>query len=101
MARATKDEQVFTNCTTGGPVFAYVKNGKITRLEPLQLGPDDAKSWVIEARGKKFSPPRIARLSSYTLAERSRIYAPNRILYPLKRVDFNPKGDRKAKNRGK
>ena len=100
MARATKDEQVFTNCSVGGPVFAYVRNGKITRLEPLQLGPDDAKSWVIKARGRKFSPPRVARVSPYTLAERSRIYAPNRILYPLKRMDFNPAGDRKAKNRG-
>ena len=50
------DEQVFTNCTTGGPVLAYVKDGHINRIEPLRLGPDDAGSWTIEARGKKVFP---------------------------------------------
>jgi len=94
-------EQVFTNCTTGGPVFVYVRNGKITRIEPLQLSPDDAESWVIEARGRKFSPPRKAMVSMFTLAERSRTYTSDRILYPLKRVDFNPEGDRRTENRGK
>ncbi len=101
MAYSANGEQVFTNCTVGGPVYVYVKNGKITRIEPLELSDDDPKSWVIEARGKKFSPPRKALLSPYTLAERARIYAANRLLYPLKRVDFDPKGDRNPQNRGK
>ena len=100
MGYSTKDEQVFTNCTVGGPLFVYVKNGKITRVEPLYLSPDDAESWVIEARGRKFSPARMANVAQYALAERSRIYSPDRLLYPLKRVDFNPQGDRKAENRG-
>jgi molybdopterin guanine dinucleotide-containing S/N-oxide reductase-like protein len=95
-----KGEQVFTNCCTGGPVNVYVKDGKITRIEPLELSKDDA-TWVIEARGKKFSPENIARVSSYALAERSRIYGSSRILHPLKREDFDPKGDRKPENRGK
>jgi len=101
MIISKKDEQVFTNCTTGGPVHVYVKNGKITRMEPLELSDDDAASWVIEARGKKFSPDRIARVSPFALDERPRIYGTSRILHPLKRVDFNPKGDRKTGNRGK
>jgi len=101
MTYSTKDEQILTNCTTGGPVYVYVKNGRITRIEPLQLSPDDAESWVIEARGKRFSPPRKVMVSPYTLAERSRIYTSDRILYPLKRVDFDPEGDRKPENRGK
>ena len=101
MSASTKGEQVFTNCTVGGPVYVYVKNGKITRVEPLYLDRDDAKSWVIRARGKRFSPVRRAMVSPYTLAERSRIYAPSRVLYPLKRVDFSLKRDRKAENRGK
>jgi anaerobic selenocysteine-containing dehydrogenase len=100
MARSAKEEQVFTNCTVGGPLFVYVKNGKITRVEPLELSPDDAESWVIRARGRKFSPARMANVAQYALAERSRIYSPDRLLYPLKRVDFNPQGDRKAENRG-
>jgi len=101
MADSTKDEQVFTNCTTGGPVFVYVRDGKITRLEPLQLSPDDAASWVIEARGRRFSPPRIAMVSPFNLAERSRTYASNRILYPMRRTDFDPNRNRNPQNRGK
>jgi molybdopterin guanine dinucleotide-containing S/N-oxide reductase-like protein len=101
MADLRKGEKVFTNNTTGGPVFVYVKDGKITRIEPLTLSADDAASWVIKARGKSFSPSRVARVSPYTLAERSRIYGSSRILHPLKRVDFNPKGNRKPENRGK
>ena len=96
-----ENESVYTNCTTGGPVFVYVKQGKIVRVEPLQLNADDADSWTIEARGKTFSPNRIARVSPYTLAERSRIYSPNRVLSPLKRVDFNLDGDRNPEHRGK
>ena len=100
--RQLKDgTKVYTNCTVGGPLFVYVKDGKMTHVEPLELGPDDAESWVIEARGRKFSPSRVAKLSEYALTERSRTYAPNRVLYPLKRVDFDPKGDRKTENRGK
>jgi anaerobic selenocysteine-containing dehydrogenase len=70
MSNPTEDEQVFTNCTVGGPVYVYVKNGRITRVESLHLSPDDAKSWVIEARGRKFSPPRLAMVSPYTLADK-------------------------------
>ena len=101
MSNSKNGEQVFTNCTTGGPVHVYVKDGKITRIEPLKISPDDTDSWTIEARGKKFSPGKRARLSPYTLAERSRIYASSRLLHPLKRVDFAPEVDRKTGNRGK
>ncbi len=34
-------------------------------------------------------------------AYKKRIYSPNRILYPLKRVDWDPKGERNPQNRGK
>ena len=82
MNTSNKDEQILTNCTTGGPVNVYVKDGKITRIEPLELSEDDA-TWTIEARGKKFTPENTARVSSYALAERSRIYGNSRILHPL------------------
>ncbi|MEM2915190.1 MAG: hypothetical protein QXH91_07315, partial [Candidatus Bathyarchaeia archaeon] len=61
----------YTNCTKGGPVFVYVKDGRITRVEPINLGPDDAESWAIEARGRIFTPPRRALLASYTFTERA------------------------------
>jgi molybdopterin guanine dinucleotide-containing S/N-oxide reductase-like protein len=100
MIQVTKDEQIFTNCTTGGPVFAYVKNGKIIRIEPLQYQPDDAGVWTIEARGKKFSPSNVAKLAPYIMAERSRIYSKDRIHYPLLREDWSP-DKRNPQNRGK
>ena len=39
-------------------------------------------------------------MSPWTAAHKSTIYSPNRILTPLKRVDFDPKGARNCKNRG-
>jgi len=42
----------YTNCTKGGPVFVYVKDGKIVHVEPLELSPEDPESWAIEARGR-------------------------------------------------
>ena len=96
----SSSEQIFTNCTSGGPVNVYVKDGKIIRMEPLELEKNEG-SWVIEARGRRFSPPPIARISPYTLAERSRTYGSNRLLHPLKRVDFDTHGDRNPENRGK
>ena len=59
------------------------------------------KPWVIEAGGKKYSPPKALRLAPYVHAERNRLESANRILYPMKRVDFDPKGERNPQNRGK
>ena len=96
-----RNQQVFTNCTTGGPVNAFVKGGKIVRVEPLEFDENDAGKWTINARGRKFSPPDTARLAPYILAERSRIYSKDRILYPMLREDFDVNSkDRKTQNRG-
>jgi len=89
-----------TNGTTGGPVFVYVQDDKIIRITPMEFDEDDAASWVINARGQEFSPPRKTTISPYSLAWRSMIYSPKRLLYPLKRVDFDPNGDRNCENRG-
>jgi anaerobic selenocysteine-containing dehydrogenase len=89
-----------TNCTTGGPVFVDVKDDKIIRITPIEFDETDAPSWVIEARGRKFTPPRKALVSPWTIAHRSTVYSPKRILTPLKRVDFDPKGERNIQNRG-
>ena len=94
-------EQVFTNLTGGGPISVYVRDGKIVRVRPLQVAEEDYKPWVIEAGGKKYSPPKALRLAPYVQAERNRVDSRNRILYPMKRVDFDPKGERNPQNRGK
>ena len=48
----------YTNGTNGGPIFVYVKDGKILRTTPMDFDDEDAPSWTIEARGRKFTPPR-------------------------------------------
>jgi trimethylamine-N-oxide reductase (cytochrome c) len=98
-------EQVFTNLTNGGPISVYVKDGKVVRVRPLQVPEEEYKPWVIEAGGKKYSPPKALRLSPFTITERNRLGTEqdpkDRILYPMKRVDFDPKGERNPQNRGK
>ena len=94
-------EQVFTNCTVGGPISVYVKDGKIVRIRPLVIEERDFKPWTIEANGKKFSPPKKVLVSPFTLTERMRVYAEDRIKYPLRRVDFDTKGNRHPETRGK
>ncbi len=94
-------EQVFTNCTVGGPISVYVKDGRIVRIRPLVIDEDDLKPWTIEADGLKFSPPRKVTIAPHTMTERQRVYSDDRIKYPLKRVDFDPDGDRHPETRGK
>jgi len=90
----------YTNNTNGGPVFVYVKDDKIIRITPIDFDDDDPQSWTIEARGKTFSPPRKTTISPHSLSWKSMVYSPDRILYPMKRVDFDPNGERNPQNRG-
>ena len=43
----------YCNMTNGGPVFIYVKDGKIIRMTPIDLAEDDGASFTIEARGRE------------------------------------------------
>jgi len=94
-------DELLTQCTVGGPVFVHVREGRIVRIRPLVFDETDPPTWEIEARGKKFVPPRKATLAPYTLTERARVYSEMRLKYPLKRVDWDPNGDRNPQNRGK
>lgn len=94
-------EQVFTSCTVGGPISVYVKDGRIVRVRPLVIDENDLRPWTIEANGKKFSPPKKVTLAPFTLTERVKVYSEDRIKYPLKRIDFDPEGDRHPETRGK
>ncbi len=96
-------EQMFPNMTGGGPVSVYVEDGRITRIRPLQIPESDfPKPWVIEGNdGKKYSPPKAFRLSPPVHGEKNRVYSKDRILYPLKRVDWDPNGERHPEMRGK
>ncbi len=69
-----------TNSSTGGPVFVYVKDGKIVRMTPMDLDETDAASWEIEARGHTFKPPRKTTVSVYTQGFKSMICSDKRVL---------------------
>ena len=90
----------YVNNSNAGPVFVYVKDGKIIRMTPMEFDDSDAPSFTIVARGKKFTPPRKSTLSPYGFAMKSTVYSPDRILYPMKRADFDPRGERNCENRG-
>jgi len=94
-------EQVFTSRGICSAVTVHVKDGKIIRVRPLMVDENDLKPWTITARGREFSPPKKLTVEPYCLIEKTRVYADERIKYPFKRVDFDPKGDRHPETRGK
>ena len=90
----------YVTLTNGGPVFVFVKDDKIVRTTPIDLEEDDGPSWSITARGRRFSPARRATVSPHALSLKSLVYSDKRLLYPMKRVDFDPNGERNPQNRG-
>jgi trimethylamine-N-oxide reductase (cytochrome c) len=91
----------YTNLTNGGPIHVDVKHGRIVRTVPIDFGSDDPSSWSVQARGRTFTPLRTATVSPHALAMKSLVYSPRRLLYPMKRVGFDPNGDRKTEQRGR
>jgi trimethylamine-N-oxide reductase (cytochrome c) len=89
-----------TTNTNGGPLFVYVKDGKIVRITPLEFDETDPGSYSINARGKTFKPWRKSTPNPHALALKSLVYSDKRILYPMKRVDFDPNGERNIESRG-
>lgn len=100
MAYSSAEEQRFVNCTISGPVEVYVRDGKIVRILPLRYREDDAPPWSIEARGLTFTRPDKAAISWWIQGSKQYVYSDKRLLRPMKRVDFDPKGDRNPQNRG-
>jgi anaerobic selenocysteine-containing dehydrogenase len=88
----------------GNPTVVDVKNGKIVRIRPLhydwRYSPKEFNPWKIEAHGQVFRPSMKALVSPFGLAYKKRVYSPNRILYPMKRVDWDPNAKRNTGNRG-
>ncbi|MFC1902270.1 molybdopterin-dependent oxidoreductase, partial [Chloroflexota bacterium] len=81
------------------------RGGRIVRIRPLHLDwkydKKDLNPWKYEVRGKVFDPTMKISQPPFNLAYKKRIYSPNRIKYPLKRVDWDPSGERNPQNRGK
>ena len=83
---------------SGLPTLVDVKDGRITRIRPLnyemKYDKKDFNVWKMEARGKTLEPPMRASLGPIGLAYKKRVYSKNRVRYPLKRVDWDPNGAR-------
>jgi trimethylamine-N-oxide reductase (cytochrome c) len=94
------------NGENGPPAIVDICDGRITRIRPFhycQAGDtkESLNSWRITARGKTFGPPDKSVLSFVGLSYKKRVYSENRVRYPLKRADWDPKGARNPQNRGK
>lgn len=81
-----------------------VKDGRILRIRPLHYDEkypaEQCSPWQVEVRGKVFKPMMKEPVSPFCLSYKKRVYSPNRIKYPLKRVDWDPDGERNPQNRG-
>ncbi|MEM2704762.1 MAG: molybdopterin-dependent oxidoreductase, partial [Candidatus Bathyarchaeia archaeon] len=90
------------------PCAVDIKNGRIIRIRPLHLDwkykPEEIKLPLVVAGEKVFTRPHLKTLPSYqAVAYKKRIYSPNRVRYPLKRVDFDHRKsptERNQQNRG-
>jgi anaerobic selenocysteine-containing dehydrogenase len=82
-----------------------VKNGRIIRVRPLHFDwkydKKEFNPWRMEVRGHVLEPGMKTLVAPFSLAYKKRVYSPNRIKYPLKRVDWDPDGERNPQNRGK
>jgi trimethylamine-N-oxide reductase (cytochrome c) len=89
----------------GAEGMVDVKNGKILRVRPFHFDwkydRDKIRTWKFEVQGKTLEPSWKSMPSPYSLAYKKRVYSPNRIKYPLIRVDWDPNGERNPQNRGK
>ena len=89
----------------GAPCSVDYKDGRVIRIRPLHFDekydPQQFNLWKIEAGGKVFEPVLKSHPSPFSLAYKKRALSPNRIQYPLKRVDWDPNGERNPQNRGK
>lgn len=77
---AQSQEEFLTGMHDGGPFIAHVKNGRWIRSLPIE--------------------PNLP-VGHNVYAVRNRMYAADRVRYPLRRVDFDPSGNRNPQNRGK
>lgn len=93
-------EKVYTSCTNEGPISVYVKDGKVVRIRPLVAEENDFRPWTIKVGGRDYTPPKKFNLAPFIHAERTRLYSEDRIQYPMRRVDFDPSGDRNQDKRG-
>ena len=107
----TKDRTVYKGLSWSGfgsdsnATCVDVKDGKIARIRPLRIDEkytvDEINPWKIEVRGHTLESGLQAWIPPLSVGYKKRVYSNNRVLYPLKRVDWDPNGERNPQNRGK
>jgi molybdopterin guanine dinucleotide-containing S/N-oxide reductase-like protein len=89
----------------GGPCAVDVKNGRILRIRPFHFDwkydKEQFNAWKITRDGQSYEPLMKSLVAPFSIGYKKRVYSPNRIKYPLIRVDWNPDGERNTQNRGK
>lgn len=114
LQQASDQEQNMLRCISfcgaamaSNPCVVDVKGGRIIRIRPLHYDwkykPSDFNydSWKVEAGGQVFQAPLKPAVPALSIAYKKRAYSPNRVKYPLKRVDWDPSGNRNPQNRGR
>ena len=89
----------------GGECVVDVKNGKAVRIRPFhydwKYDGERFNAWKMERNGETLEPLMKALPAPFSLAYKKRTFSPNRIKFPMKRVDWDPDGERNTQNRGK
>ena len=86
-------------------VAADILDGKIARIRPVHFDEDYTKEelnyWTLAGKnGTTFEPGMKSYTPPFPLVYKRRTYSKNRIPYPMKRVDWDPEGERNPQNRG-
>jgi len=101
----TKNFSFCAHCRGSNIARVDTSDSTLLRIRPLHYDErytiDEIKPWKMTVRGKEFHPLLKEPLSPFALSYKKRVYSPNRIPYPLQRVDWNPDGDRNTDKRGK
>lgn len=92
--------QRLTTCSTAGPMFVSVRDDRIVRIEAMEFDPDEVKSWSVNSCGKEYKPALTHPLLPWGFAGKKMAYGEERVNYPMKRVDWDPDGERNPQNRG-
>ncbi len=110
MRQTRGDKTVLRSLSLGGfygggaEGMVDVKDGKILRVRPFRFDwkydRESLRTWQFQKDGKTFTPRWKALPGPFSLGYKKRVYSPNRIKYPLIRVDWDPEGERNPENRG-
>ena len=81
-----------------------VKDGKIARIRPLRMDKkyslEEINPWTLEIDGHKLYSGTATTIPPLAITYKNRVYSKNRVPYPLKRVDWDPNGERHPETRG-